>query len=267
MRVFVKRKRAQTNEDYETWEEGSVCPTLNAMDNSAESYATVLALDTKDGQSSSISPTLRARNGVDSNQPGGGHIAIVVSNEQEEDQEPGQVIGFYPWAGSTQSISALDNQSPALKLGTSGAQVAVSVHGSKTHSLTSEGGSEDGTGRGTPIVALQAAYTSDSVSRPAVGVMAFYSTGGSRNISSREEISPPLKVGSGLDIASPVATTTTEGVRRLTPRECERLQGFPDDWTDGQSDSARYRQLGNAVAVPVVEWILRRLVDVDRQAT
>jgi DNA (cytosine-5)-methyltransferase 1 len=49
------------------------------------------------------------------------------------------------------------------------------------------------------------------------------------------------------------------GVRRLTPRECERLQGFPDDWTDGQSDSVRYRQLGNAVAVPVAEWIGRRL--------
>lgn len=53
------------------------------------------------------------------------------------------------------------------------------------------------------------------------------------------------------------------GVRRLTPIECERLQGFPDDWTDGQSDSARYRQLGNAVAVPVVAWIGRRIVEVE----
>jgi DNA (cytosine-5)-methyltransferase 1 len=49
------------------------------------------------------------------------------------------------------------------------------------------------------------------------------------------------------------------GVRRLTPLECERLQGFPDGWTDGQSDSARYRQLGNAVAVPVVEWLAQRI--------
>jgi DNA (cytosine-5)-methyltransferase 1 len=51
-------------------------------------------------------------------------------------------------------------------------------------------------------------------------------------------------------------------VRRLTPLECERLQGFPDGWTEGQSDAARYRQLGNAVAVPVVEWVTRRLVSV-----
>jgi len=45
-------------------------------------------------------------------------------------------------------------------------------------------------------------------------------------------------------------------VRRLTPVECERLQGFPDNWTEGQSDSARYKQMGNAVAVPVVEWVI-----------
>ena len=51
-------------------------------------------------------------------------------------------------------------------------------------------------------------------------------------------------------------------VRRLTPIECERLQGFPDDWTAGQSDSHRYKQMGNAVAVPVVEWIVQGIVDV-----
>jgi site-specific DNA-cytosine methylase len=50
-------------------------------------------------------------------------------------------------------------------------------------------------------------------------------------------------------------------VRRLTPIECERLQGFPDDWTAGQSDSARYKQMGNAVAVPVVEWIIQGISD------
>jgi DNA (cytosine-5)-methyltransferase 1 len=53
---------------------------------------------------------------------------------------------------------------------------------------------------------------------------------------------------------------TTNSVRRLTPVECERLQGFPDGWTAGQPDSARYKQLGNAVTVPVVEWIINRMV-------
>lgn len=55
------------------------------------------------------------------------------------------------------------------------------------------------------------------------------------------------------------------GVRRLMPIECERLQGFPDGWTDGQSDSTRYRQLGNAVAVPVIEWIGKRIMAVTRK--
>ena len=65
-------------------------------------------------------------------------------------------------------------------------------------------------------------------------------------------------------------------VRRLTPMECERLQGFPDEWTTErvepvkgiksvvkQADSARYKQMGNAVAVPCVSWIVANLVAVD----
>lgn len=55
------------------------------------------------------------------------------------------------------------------------------------------------------------------------------------------------------------AISGSEGIRRLMPIECERLQGFPDGWTDGQSDTQRYKQLGNAVAVPVVEWIAKRI--------
>ena len=50
-------------------------------------------------------------------------------------------------------------------------------------------------------------------------------------------------------------------IRRLTPLECERLQGFPDGWTDipGASDSARYKALGNSVAIPCVEVIMSRI--------
>ena len=48
-------------------------------------------------------------------------------------------------------------------------------------------------------------------------------------------------------------------IRRLTTRECERLQGFPDDWTalPGAADSPRYRALGNSVAIPCVEYLMR----------
>jgi DNA (cytosine-5)-methyltransferase 1 len=44
-------------------------------------------------------------------------------------------------------------------------------------------------------------------------------------------------------------------IRRLTPVECERLQGFPDNWTEGQADTIRYKQMGNAVTVNVANWL------------
>jgi len=88
-----------------------------------------------------------------------------------------------------------------------------------------------------------------------------------------EETTPTLqaRMGTGGNNTPMVSYPAT--VRRLTPTECERLQGFPDGWTTHrvdekkglveQADSARYKQMGNAVAVPVVEWIMARLVEVD----
>lgn len=55
-------------------------------------------------------------------------------------------------------------------------------------------------------------------------------------------------------------------IRRLSPLECERLQGFPDGWTNipGASDSARYKALGNSVAIPCVEYVMRGIAIVLR---
>lgn len=55
-------------------------------------------------------------------------------------------------------------------------------------------------------------------------------------------------------------------VRRLTPTECERLQGFPDGWTDirdSTPDAPRYKALGNSMAVPVMRWIGERIEMVE----
>ena len=51
-------------------------------------------------------------------------------------------------------------------------------------------------------------------------------------------------------------------IRRLTPTECERLQGFPDGWTKGISDTQRYKQLGNAVTVNVIEEIANKIQNI-----
>jgi DNA (cytosine-5)-methyltransferase 1 len=140
---------------------------------------------------------------------------------------------------------------------------AECVTGPVTHALTSEGAdaSEDGTGRGTFPVALRGRDGGSAIETGGDGDPAFTvrTPGG----------------GSSYPQAPALGTTQVAGVqtamavRRLTPLECSRLQGFPDGWVrylaDGteQSDSAQYRQLGNSVAVPVVAWISRRLVAAD----
>jgi len=75
-------------------------------------------------------------------------------------------------------------------------------------------------------------------------------------------------IGQHHDRGTKILDISNLRVRRITPTECERLMGFPDNWTavggDGQqiSDTARYRLCGNAVVVSISEWLGKRLVDV-----
>ena len=77
--------------------------------------------------------------------------------------------------------------------------------------------------------------------------------------------------GVGSNVAQAVPVVAAGGVRRLTPLEWERLQGWPDDWTrytadDREiSDSQRYRMIGNGVSAPVAEWLGRQIVAIDGQ--
>lgn len=75
-----------------------------------------------------------------------------------------------------------------------------------------------------------------------------------------EECAGTLKVG-----GEPPIVASEYVVRRLMPVECERLQGFPDGWTDlgGTPDAPRYKALGNSMAVPVINYIGRRIMAVD----
>ena len=62
------------------------------------------------------------------------------------------------------------------------------------------------------------------------------------------------------------ATTEHGTVRRLTPTECERLQGLPDGYTEGGSDTARYKAIGNGMAQPCADFIISRIVkEVNKQ--
>lgn len=100
----------------------------------------------------------------------------------------------------------------------------------------------------------------------AAPAVAFANTAGDTDLGYREEQAPPLtgRHGDPGNVLRPGMQ-----VRRLTPRECERLQGFPDDYTrityrgKPASDGPRYKALGNSMAVPVMRWIGERIALVD----
>ena len=161
---FVKSKRAQSDTDYETWIAGGVATTLNVMDNTGESRATVL-------------------------------ILFEPKSAFEENWGESQVKN-------------------ALRAGASKSSHII-FYGNRVDDIRIQSG---------VINTLQARM----------------GTGGGNM---------PLM-------------NESQTVRRLTPVECERLQGFPDNWTEGQADTNRYKQMGNAVAVPVVSWLVNRLMEV-----
>jgi len=73
-------------------------------------------------------------------------------------------------------------------------------------------------------------------------------------------ISRTIKNGGGMGAKTGLYKIGDWKIRRLTPRECERLQGFPDDWTLGLSDGQRYKCLGNAVTTTVVQKVIETMI-------
>lgn len=130
------------------------------------------------------------------------------------------------------------------------------------HSLRGDGfdASEDGTGRGTPLVVARSfSFDADQSENPKA-----------THQFSKEHTAPLIKARA-LCVGTQ-SERSSMAVRRLTPRECERLQGFPDDWTlipyrkkpaEACPDGPRYKALGNSMAVPVMAWIGQRLAQVE----
>ena len=169
---FIKSKRAQTKEDFETWLEGGAIPTLNAFD-VGDGREVVLILD-----------------------------GTRVDDVRVYDDEIMQTV-IQRWGTGGGNVPAImfDDNEPVVMRDREG---------------------RAGGGKG-PLTSTTAFTLSTS----------------------------------NFHTLFPSSST----VRRLTPTEYERLQGFPDGWTEGQADSSRYKQMGNAVAVPVVNWIISRMVE------
>jgi DNA (cytosine-5)-methyltransferase 1 len=216
-----------------------------------------------------ISPALKSRDykGPSSDGDGDGAPLIPVAFDTK---------GTYPQPGEVSPT--LRSMSHNGSHANAGGQVGVA------YSLRGEGfdASEDGTGRGTPIVPV--AFNHDQSSK-------------TRSMGEREEQTPTLRSGSGPpavayrtsgncgvmeqgDRTAALNTNTDPNqnivgmgmaVRRLTPRESERLQGFPDNYTlipyrnkpvDQCPDGPRYKAIGNSMATTVIRWLGERIEQV-----
>ena len=136
------------------------------------------------------------------------------------------------------------------------------VQGETMNTLTSRMGTG---GNNVSMVATIFSHTQGLDAQPSEEVSPTLRAGGAGMAVAYDEFNDSISdthhtLRSGTKQSTGVINKST--VRRLTPVECERLQGFPDDWTAGQSDSSRYKQMGNAVAVPVVEWVIGNICDI-----
>lgn len=202
---FNKSRRAQNPDDYETWLEGGVVPTLNAFDN-GDIRATTLVVRMREGK------------------PGGGKGPLI-----SEDR----------------SLTLATANDQTLFIFKPHQTDGARVQGKVINTLLANMGTG---GNNMPMVAY-----------PISGnVIGRQDHNGPNGKSFGEESDPMFTLTS----TDKHAVGMESQVRRLTPIECERLQGFPDNWTEGQSDTNRYKQMGNAVAVPVVEWIIQNICDI-----
>jgi DNA (cytosine-5)-methyltransferase 1 len=220
----------------------------------------------------------------------GPSVAALAANgvgtcgEDDNQAQAGHLIGGGVGAnnfGERDTATALSTKNQRLDGDTETFVVA--------HSLRDEGfdASEDGTGRGTPLVTAfdwtQSGKPLDDLSPclrvgsglgiPSGPAIAFQPRIGRNGRGYSEGIIPTLNgadAGATSDMRPCIAAGMT--VRRLTPLECERLQGFPDGHTaidhkgKPAADGPRYKALGNSIAVNVMSFIFRRIAAVEAEA-
>jgi DNA (cytosine-5)-methyltransferase 1 len=203
-----------------------------------------IAFSAKDygADADNVAPTLRGMGHDRSHPNGGGQVAVAFAQSQDGDLRSGDVMHSLGTNGNATSRNA--------------PTVAFTLHGS------------DGT-----ATAASPTEVAGSLRTRAPGSIENSST---TAVLQEQPIASPLTASYGKQIDSsetgsrpPNLLHSQVAVRRLTPRECERLQGFPDDYTLVEyrgrpaADGPRYKALGNSMAVPVMRWIGQRIAAVD----
>jgi len=273
---FTKAKRAQSDQDDETWVPGDVAPTQSCFDQGDVRATTVVAYDvhgtlaTKGASETEIHSALRGRT------PGQSEASTttVVAFRDPCPTLTAKMQGSSGWAPANEDAhlvgvpqgfthSGYSNQ-PAWMTGDRTDCLPASGHGDTSHQgigvlafaqnqlgevrtnsdvMGTVNTNQNASGSNTPMVA----YGSETI--------------GTIRSNTRNNSDPVTEAA--MHVMHGMA------VRRLTPKECERLQGFPDGYTDvtyrkkPAADGPRYRALGNSMAVPVMAWIGQRIAELE----
>jgi DNA (cytosine-5)-methyltransferase 1 len=192
-----------------------------------------------------IAPTLRSMGHSASHANGGGQVAIAFAQNQEGAVLSGDVM---------QSLGTNSNAT-----GRNAPTIAFTLHGSD--GTTSAASSTEVAG------SLRTRAPGSIENSSTTAVLQEQSVAWSGELTASTDVAGTLQRGEGGRVDG--VMTPQMAVRRLTPRECERLQGFPDDYTlveyrgKPAADGPRYKALGNSMAVPVMRWIGERIAAVD----
>jgi site-specific DNA-cytosine methylase len=276
--TFVKAKRAQTVEDDETWEPNRPAPTLNQFDNNHETRATVLTVFGM-SQHAGYTEGVTTLTATDHKRPEQNIATVLTVFGWQENQ----LAGNYRDDGSTETLTTTKTQAVFIP---AAPQTVVYPVAERTR----EGGTTLELGEAELANVLKIGGTQQHVLAPqqATNFDEYNFTGGQQvhhsiragTQQSTGVVLAPSLTASNDPSRSPQSSEVTQqveavrraasAVRRLTPVECERLMGWPDNWTqttaDGkqQADSHRYRQCGNGVVANVAEWIGFRLHDAQQ---
>jgi DNA (cytosine-5)-methyltransferase 1 len=230
--------------------DGSIAGALSAEPGMKQTtYVAFTAKDHGGDAVEGISPTLRAGGHTGSHANAGVMPAIAFAHQAGGKQT---TLGATD-DGTCQTLGA--HQTPAIAFKPGSSADARSIGAQEEVACTLEGG---GGGNNRQAIAFQERGRADG-----------------RSLEHQEGIAYALTAPSGGGRAQERNIASAWGVRRLTPRECERLQGFPDDYTaipwgkktaEECPDGPRYKALGNSMAVPVMEWIGERIEAIRKLA-
>jgi DNA (cytosine-5)-methyltransferase 1 len=237
--------------------EASDMPSIrSAAGGSTNSYVAFSAKD-YGADANEIAPTLRGMGHDTSHSNGGGQLAIAFSTNQRGEVRERSVHGSLNSSrGGGNQVDGVLQSRTAETTEDYATSVAFTLHGSDGTASAASSTEIAGSLRTRAPGSIENSSTTAVMQELPVASPLTASYG--KQVDSSDTSNGPLNL-----LQSQVA------VRRLTPRECERLQGFPDDYTLVEyrgklaADGPRYKALGNSMAVPVMRWIGQRIAAVD----